>query len=341
MMSFRCMHLSLVFGSVVADSYYKTITPLKNALLCLELAGSKQANGEMLSLLECNGKDDQIWVFDNFQIRYGADEKFCVDAADMTIDNQLTLWECNGLQQQAWDYDADASTIFIANSSFCLDFGLAPDNVTVTSEKFHGSDCNGLDSQKWSIWDSPDPAGAPAPAPAPSPAPAAPLGSVVADSWYKTITPFKNAGLCLDLWGSEQANGKTVSLLECNGKDNQIWVFDNSQIRYGADENFCVDAQDMTIDTKLTLWECNGSAQQAWGWDAEASTMFIANSSFCLDFWEAPDNGTVTSEPLTGADCNGLDTQKWNILDSADPAGSPAPAPASSPAPAALFAFVV
>merc|ERR1712028_289433 len=118
---------ALVFGSVAASSWYKTITPSDHPLLCLALwSGSKPVDGTKLFLLECDGTDDQKWVFDNSQIRYGADENFCVDAIDMTDSDlegqlsQLELRDCNAEAQQSWGYDADVSTIYIADSSFCL-----------------------------------------------------------------------------------------------------------------------------------------------------------------------------------------------------------------------------
>jgi len=337
MMSFRCMHLSLVFGSVAAQhSWYKTITPSEDTGVCLALmSGSKPVDGTKLFLLECDGKDEQKWVFDRSQIRYGADEKFCVDAVNMTVDEpnrqsagQFVLWDCNGETQQTWGYDADASTIYIADSNFCLDFWEGPPNSTSTGQLFHGGECNGQDNQKWSISDSADPVLAPAPAPA------LVFGSVAASSWYKTITPSDHPLLCLALWsGSKPVDGTKLFLLECDGTDDQKWVFDNSQIRYGADENFCVDALDMTDSdlegqlSQLELRDCNAEAQQSWGYDADVSTIYIADSSFCLDFWEAAPGDTVTSQWFHGGECNGQDNQKWSIWDSADPASAPAAPP--------------
>merc|ERR1712028_177458 len=132
-------------------------------------SGSKPVDGTKLFLLECDGTDDQKWVFENSQIRYGADENFCVDALDVTVGepegqpgSQLVLWDCNDVPQQAWGYDADMSTIYIADSNFCLDFWEGPQNATVTSQRFHGCECNRQDNQKWSIWDTAELASAPA-----------------------------------------------------------------------------------------------------------------------------------------------------------------------------------
>merc|ERR1719162_2248054 len=116
-MSFRCMHLSLVFGSVLAESWYKTITPSQNTSLCLDLPGGDAHNGNMLWLWECQGVDSQIWVFNNYQVRYGANENFCIDAGEMEDGSQLMLWECNGVKQQTWGYSDDyTKAVQIPNS---------------------------------------------------------------------------------------------------------------------------------------------------------------------------------------------------------------------------------
>ena len=105
MCSSLCPQMAGTFSIVVctvaaatADSWYKTSTPEENHNLCLDAPSGNAFNGNMLWLWECNGMNAQIWVFDNYQIRYGGDENFCIDAHDMADGEQLMLWECHGME---------------------------------------------------------------------------------------------------------------------------------------------------------------------------------------------------------------------------------------------------
>jgi len=87
--------------------------------LCLDLASGDTTNGNAVEAWECNGLDNQQWVFgDDYHIRYFADQSKCVDAGDMSEGTQLTIWDCNGLSQQNWGYDSDGymKTIFLSDS---------------------------------------------------------------------------------------------------------------------------------------------------------------------------------------------------------------------------------
>merc|ERR1712070_1067700 len=164
------------------------------------------------------------------------------------------------------------------------------------------------------------------PAPGPTPTPPSPSPG---PSWYKTITPASNTGLCLDLPGDDARNGNNLWLWECNGGESQRWVFDNYQIRFGADESKCIDAGDMSNGVQLLLWDCNGYPQQTWGFDSDAASVYLADTSTCLDFYaEWQSNG----QPLHVWDCSGDWNQEWSIWD-IDPYPSPTPAPSPSPSP--------
>ena len=140
-------HLEIVSG----ESWWKTITPSENHMLCLDAPGGNAFNGNMLWLWECNGMDSQIWVFDHYQIRYGLDEKFCIDAREMQNGEQLMLWECNGDDQQTWGYDFDALRVYISNTAVRLD---ASEGDTSSGQPLHVWECNALSNQQWNLWDS-------------------------------------------------------------------------------------------------------------------------------------------------------------------------------------------
>merc|ERR1719162_123557 len=152
-------------------------------------------------------------------------------------------------------------------------------------------------------------------------------------------------------------------LTECDGKLGQLWVFDNyqnqgkgqncshemcdqgqGQIRYGGDENFCLDILDaldtpekMNSGRRLQLRECSNSKDsipyQSWSWESWGSgwTIFSIigqdpledrgfDGSLCLDFSEdQPHDG----QWLHGMECSGQDNQKWSLWDTeskSDPA---------------------
>lgn len=157
----------VVDASNVSESWYKTLTPSDNNDLCIDVPGGYAYNGNSLWLWSCSGMASQIWVFDNWQVRYGADENYCLDAGDMGNGQQLFLWECNGYPQQTWAYDADAARVYLADTATCLDYYTSWD---WDGQPLHVWDCNGYDSQYWSLWDS-DAPWSPSPSP-PSPSPA-------------------------------------------------------------------------------------------------------------------------------------------------------------------------
>ena len=155
----------------------------------------------------------------------------------------------------------------------------------------------------------------------------------VQDSSLKSIRTSGKDALCVDLPGGDLFNGNLLWLWECNGMDSQNWVVDNNQLRYGANESFCIDARDVSDGTQLMLWECNGSDQQNWGYDADASKMYLPSvgdegSSACLDFW---DNQPYNGQFAHIWQCNDQDNQKWSLVDAVP---APAPAPWAPPAPA-------
>lgn len=148
------------------------------------------------------------------------------------------------------------------------------------------------------------------------------LAAQSGDSWWKTITPQGSIDsahpLCIDLPGGNAYDGNHLWLWDCNAQDSQIWVFDNYQIRYGANEDFCIDAGDMQDGTQLYLWHCNGQPQQTWGFDGDVPRVYLDGSSTCLDWYE----GDYTpGEPLHIWTCNDHDNQKFSVWDSDAPSG--------------------
>lgn len=148
----------------------------------------------------------------------------------------------------------------------------------------------------------------------PSPSPPSPSPG---PTWYRTITPAENTGLCVDMPGGNAFNGANIWLWECNGMESQRWVFDSWQLRYGADESMCIDSGDMGLGNWMYIWECNGQPQQTWAFDGDAQRVYLADSSVCLDYYES---WAWNGQPLHIWECNDMGNQQWQLwnVDSSD-----------------------
>jgi hypothetical protein len=130
--------------------YGQTITPSSNTELCLDVPSDSAFDGNSLWLWECNGGESQLWLFDNWQIRFAADESKCIDSGDMSDGTQLYLWDCNGSPQQSWGFDGDQSTVYLSDTSTCLDYY---GDWASNGQPLHIWECSGDWNQQWSVWD--------------------------------------------------------------------------------------------------------------------------------------------------------------------------------------------
>lgn len=152
-MPLRCMRPLCVLGLVKAE-YYTTISPA-NTNLCIDVPGGSAYNGNMLWLWECNGGDSQIWVWDNWEMRYAADERFCIDPTPSPSDGlQLWLWECGGWDQQRWGWNNGA--VYSDYGGQCMDWY---DGWYDNGQPLHIWTCNAQSNQQWSLVDSGAPSG--------------------------------------------------------------------------------------------------------------------------------------------------------------------------------------
>lgn len=123
-------------------------------------------------------------------------------------------------------------------------------------------------------------------------------------------------GLCLDIPGSNVANGQSLWTWDCTGTDNQQFIFagDSWQITSAIDPSFCVDAgSDMSAGNQIFLWECNGHDQQVFGYDADAGSIYLANSGSDASLCLKPE-GAWNSAAVTIAYCNNQDNgQQWSL----------------------------
>merc|ERR1712070_1287375 len=105
--------------------------------MCLDLAidGYLQ-DGTLLMLWECNGSDQQNWMWeDDGTIRSALNDQMCVDAPDGDPDNgrELWMWECNG-GSQYWSY-AEKIPIVVLYSMLRMVTGLKAMHDVLTSRE--------------------------------------------------------------------------------------------------------------------------------------------------------------------------------------------------------------
>jgi type 1 glutamine amidotransferase len=114
------------------------------------------------------------------------------------------------------------------------------------------------------------------------------------------------AGKCLDISGSNTADGTKVQLWTCNGSGAQNWSRQGQTFRALGK---CLDvAGGATANgTKTQLWTCNGSGAQNWAPQADGS---IRNpqSGRCLDVSQ---NSSADGQQIHIWDCLGAANQKW------------------------------
>jgi len=139
----------------LSDVACETISPSQNHNLCFDVPGGNAYNGAKLWLWECiDGMDSQKWLQHtsktsgvlHWQIQYGMDERFCIDAPDLSDGTQLQLWECSGADSQNWNMNYDTWSMSLKGSSTCWDFW---EDQQWNGQALHVWQCNGLDNQQF------------------------------------------------------------------------------------------------------------------------------------------------------------------------------------------------
>jgi len=125
------------------------------------------------------------------------------------------------------------------------------------------------------------------------------------------------SGKCIDLPGGDTSNGNLLQIWDCNGMDNQKWIFDPGtwRIQYGSNTGKCIDKLGKGgPGTQLGIWDCNGHDSQKWGYDSNQKTIYLAigevEASLCVDIvGGAKDAGARIQ--VWG--CNGHSNQAWDL----------------------------
>jgi lysophospholipase L1-like esterase len=98
------------------------------------------------------------------------------------------------------------------------------------------------------------------------------------------------SGRCLDVPGSNTANGTQPIIWDCSGGANQRWTVSGQTLQSLGK---CLDSPTgATAGAKAQLWDCHGGTNQRWNLNANG-TISNAQSGLCLDVsGNATGNGT-------------------------------------------------
>ena len=119
-----------------------------------------------------------------------------------------------------------------------------------------------------------------------------------------------NGSKCVDVNGSNTADGTHVQLYTCNGTGAQKWTWNTGDSTVRA-LGKCMDISGggTANGTKVQLWTCNGTGAQVWQSRSDGS-LFNPQSGRCLD---DPAQNTTNGTQLQIYDCNGTVAQVWHM----------------------------
>jgi hypothetical protein len=128
----------------------------------------------------------------------------------------------------------------------------------------------------------------------------------------------KHDGRCLDEDVSTPTHdGTKVQAYTCNGRDNQLWYWDNNSNLRNKHDGRCLDEDVSTPPrdgTKVQVWTCNGWNNQSWYWSSDypgsLRSYYDFNYNRCLDM----DVSTPTRDGtrIQVYSCNNWPNQKWH-----------------------------
>lgn len=114
---------------------------------------------------------------------------------------------------------------------------------------------------------------------------------------------------CLDVVGGATGNGARPEIWDCNGSNNQRWVFNSNGTIRGVASGRCLDvANGATANgSVVNLWDCTGGTNQQWTFTSNGSIRGVG-SGRCLDVTSA---STANGALITLWDCTGSANQRW------------------------------
>ena len=121
------------------------------------------------------------------------------------------------------------------------------------------------------------------------------------------VTSGINSGKCVDVRGSNTADGTPVQIYDCNGTGAQVWTHVSNGVTVLTALGKCLDVTNgwAFSGNPVELWNCNTGSNQEWTIGADHS---LRSLGYCLD---DPGSNTTNSTQLQIYSCNGTNAQKW------------------------------
>ncbi|MEU9082910.1 family 16 glycosylhydrolase [Streptomyces sp. NPDC048357] len=118
------------------------------------------------------------------------------------------------------------------------------------------------------------------------------------------------AGKCLDVAGSQTANGTQVQLYTCNGTPAQRWTLPGDGTVRALGKCLDVNGASTEPGTKVQLWECNGTGAQRFDYNATTRDLVNITADKCVD---VRNQDSADGTPVLIWWCTGNANQKWTL----------------------------
>ena len=117
----------------------------------------------------------------------------------------------------------------------------------------------------------------------------------------------ESSGRCLDLDGSNTANGTGALIWDCHGNANQQITQSGQSLRILGK---CLDAAPTAVNgTRVQVWDCNGGTNQQWTFQGNGTVSNVRHPSLCLD---VDNGGTTNGTRVILWSCHGNANQRWS-----------------------------
>jgi len=116
-------------------------------------------------------------------------------------------------------------------------------------------------------------------------------------------------GKCVDVSGSNTANGTRIQLWTCNGTGAQSWTVGTDGTIRALGKCMDVSGGSTANGARVQLWDCNGTGAQQWTVTG-AHDIVNPQANKCLD---ATGAASTDGTPLQIWDCTGGANQKWHV----------------------------
>ncbi|HYN97254.1 MAG TPA: glycosyl hydrolase [Pilimelia sp.] len=143
---------------------------------------------------------------------------------------------------------------------------------------------------------------------------------------------------CLDVFGNNPANGTQIATWDCNGQQNQGWVFTGAGEMRTFNETKCLDVPggSTSAGTVLIIWDCGGGANQRFR--RNGNTIVAEQTGLCLAL---AGGATAAGTRVQLAACNNQASQQWTTTGTGGPTTPPPTSGPTTPPPSGCSAAPV